>query len=212
MRLQFKSQVNKGYSIVETMVAVSIFLVIVLAGMNAIFNANLVSHKSEDLRSIVDNMNFIMEEMSRNIRTGSSYHCIDANNGGFNNLDIPASCEFGGAFAFEETNGDPDSPKDQWVYKIESSDGGLTYNLYKSTDSGASFVQLNPSQVILHSNLGEGVSGFKVLGAESPDAIPANTQQPLVVIRLIGEIRYKDKISPFSLQTTVSQRLVDVGE
>jgi prepilin-type N-terminal cleavage/methylation domain-containing protein len=207
-----KIKINKGYTILETMVAISIFLVVVLAGMNAIFNANLVSHKSEDVRSIVDNMNFILEEMSRNIRTGYNYHCVDANNNSFTNLDTPSSCSLGGAIAFEETSGDPNNPLDQWVYKIESTNGGKTYNLLKSTDSGASFVQLNPSQVALHSNLGEGVSGFRVLGAESPDAIPSNTQQPLVVIRLIGEIRYNDKVSPFSLQTAVSQRLVDVGQ
>ncbi|MDQ3076059.1 MAG: hypothetical protein M3Q34_02935 [bacterium] len=203
---------NTAYTIVETMVSVSIFLVVVLAGMNAIFNANLISHKSEDIRSIVDNMNFVLEEMSRSIRTGYNYHCVDGANGGFANLDIPASCEFGGAIAFEEASGNPDNPGDQWVYKIESTDGGSTYNILKSIDAGASFVQLNPSQIILHSSLGEGISGFKVLGAESPDALPSNLQQPLVVIRLIGEIRYKNTVSPFSLQTTVTQRLVDVGQ
>lgn len=191
--------------------AVSVFLVVVLGGMNAIFNANLISHKSEDVRSIVDNMNFILEEMSRSIRTGYNYHCVDANNGGIS-LDMPASCALGGAIAFEETTGDPLNPGDQWVYKIESTDGGVTYNILKSIDSGANFVQLNPSQVILHSVLGEGVSGFKVLGAEPPDFVPSNLQQPLVVIRLIGEIRYRDTVSPFSLQTAVSQRSADVGQ
>jgi hypothetical protein len=201
---------SSGYTIIETMLSVSIFIIIVLSGMNAVFNANLVSHKSEDIRSIIDNMNFVMEEMSRNLRTGYNFHCINSNNGGFTNLDTPLSCDLGGAIAFEEASGDPLNPNDQWVYKIESTDGGATYNIKKSTDGGATYVQLNSSQLILHSTLGEGVSGFRVLGAESTHATPTNTQQPLAMIRLIGEIRYNNSVSPFALETTVSQRLVDL--
>lgn len=201
---------NKGYTIIETMVSIAIFLIVVLAGMNAIFNANLVSHKSEDIRSIVDSMNFILEEMSRSLRTGYTYHCIS--DGDFSRIDYALSCELGGAIAFEEAHGNANTPEDQWIYKIESSDGGRTFNILKSVDGGANFVQLNPSQVILYSALGQGVSGFKVLGAESPGATPSNTQQPLIVIRLVGEIHYKNTISPFSLQTSVSQRLIDVGQ
>jgi hypothetical protein len=122
----------------------------------------------------------------------------------------PLSCDLGGAIAFEEASGDPLNPNDQWVYKIESTDGGATYNIKKSTDGGATYVQLNSSQLILHSTLGEGVSGFRVLGAESTHATPTNTQQPLAMIRLIGEIRYNNSVSPFALETTVSQRLVDL--
>ena len=44
-------------------------------------------------------------------------------------------------------------------------------------------------------------SGFSVIGAEADD-----NQQPLVTIRLNGKITYQGKSTPFSIQTSVSQR------
>src|SRR4026209_1259047 len=65
-----------GYTVIETMIAVSLFIIIVIAGMGALLNANLLHQKSRDMRSIIDNLSFVMEDMSRNIRTGTNYYCI----------------------------------------------------------------------------------------------------------------------------------------
>src|SRR3972149_4215789 len=65
-----------GYTIIETMIAISLFLVIIMAGMGELLNANLLHQKSQNMRSIIDNLSFIMEDMSRNLRTGSKYYCI----------------------------------------------------------------------------------------------------------------------------------------
>ena len=69
-----------GYTIIETMIAITLFIIIVMAGMGALLNANLLHQKSQDMRSIVDNLSFVMEEMSRNLRTGFDYQCFDASN------------------------------------------------------------------------------------------------------------------------------------
>ena len=49
-----------GYTIIETMVAVSIFLIVIMYGMGALLNANLLHQKSQDLRSILDILSFII--------------------------------------------------------------------------------------------------------------------------------------------------------
>ena len=196
-----KARKKGGYTIIETMISVSLFLVILLAGIGAVLNANLLSNKSEDLRSITDNLTFIMEEISRNLRTGYTYHCID--DGDFTNLDFGDSCEVGGAIAFEEAFGDPADGGDQWVYKIESVDGGQTYDISKSVDSGLTWTQLNIPEITLTST-----SSFSVLGAEPP---PGDTQQPHVIIRLIGEIDHRGSVSTFSMQTSIASRLVDIA-
>jgi type II secretory pathway pseudopilin PulG len=195
-----KSWKSRGYTIIETMIAVSVFLVIILSGMGALLNANLLDNKSKEMRSIMDNLSFIMEDISRNLRTGYNYHC-----GSLSNLDNPESCANGGILAFEEASGNVETTNDQWVYKIESTDGGATYNISKSVLGGAlgSFVQLNSSEIVLQS-----VSGFSVFGAQPPFS---NNQQPLVIIRLIGIINSKDTVTPFSLQTSVSQRFLDIA-
>lgn len=193
---------NQGYTIIETMIAVSLFLVVTMAGMTALLNANLVNKKSQNMRSIMDSLNFIMEDMSRNLRVGYNYHCISSGLEGFGpQITEPQSCVSGGIIAFENDLGDPELDSDQWMYKIESPDGIKPYNIYKSTDSGSNWVQLNPDEIIIDPN-----SFFSVTGAEAP---PDSTQ-PFVTIKLKGNINFKNTTTPFNIRTAVSQRVIDI--
>ena len=190
---------ESGYTIIETMIAVSIFLVVIMSGMGALLNANLLHRKSQDIRSILDNLNFVMEDMSRSLRTGYNYQCFTPADSLLSpaTLDIPESCASGWAIVFEVSEGNPATFDDQWAYYI-SSDG----KIFKSIDGANSFIQLTPDEVIVNP-----ISGFSVLGAEPP---AANTQQPLILIKLVGSIATRDVTTPFSLQTSVSQRLLDI--
>lgn len=194
-----------GYTIIETMIAVSLFLIIVVTGIGALLNANLAHNKSADMRSIMDNLTFIMEDISRNARTGYDYRCytgpLDFSDP---QVATPQSCASGWALAFEEAHGDKLSLDDQWVYKIESV-GGEPFAIYKSTQGGAkgTFYKISDSAVRISPD-----STFSVLGAENP--LYPDQQQPMITIRLMGEIEYKGVLTPFSLQTSVTQRLIDI--
>jgi len=194
---------TKGYTIIETMIAVSLFIVIVLSGMGSLLNANLLYQKSGNMRSIMDTLSFIMEDMSRNIRTGYHYRCYFNVNGTIDPLavNIPRSCPTGWGLAFEAANGNTVPNSDQWVYYIGTYNGKA--GIFKSVDGSASFVQLSPDEVTVDLT----ASQFSVLGAE---ASPGNQQQPLVTIKLVGTINVKNVVTPFSLQTSVSQRLLDL--
>ena len=176
------------------MIANSIFLVVVTIGMGALLNASAIHQKSQDMRSIMDNLSFIMEDMSRNIRTGYDYHCID--NGDISRTD-PHSCSVDGkGISFKSATGP------QWIYQI--TDNGTLFDIRKFSDGYTSNpIQLNPAEVQLTSD-----SGFWITGAESPSS-SSDTQQPFVTIRLVGVITYKGADTPFSLQTSVSQRQLD---
>jgi hypothetical protein len=188
---------NRGYTIIETMISVSLFLIIITSGMTALVNANSLHQKSQDIRSIMDNLSFIMEDMSRNLRLGRGYHCGDSVS-----IESPKSCTSAGIIYFEESlAGVSGNASDQWGYKVESIDG-TNFNISKTEDGGASWFQLNPPEVKLKS-----FSGFAVLGAEAPSG---NSQQPFVTIRLIGTITTKNIVTPFSLQSSVSQRVLDI--
>ncbi|MBP6883991.1 MAG: hypothetical protein KBC06_02050 [Candidatus Pacebacteria bacterium] len=189
-----------GYTIIETMISISLFIVVVMVGMESLLNANVVHQKSQDMSSIIDNMNFIMEDMSRNIRTGYNYHCITIGEDIYtSNLSSPKSGASCWGIAFESARGDTSDPNDQWVYVINAS-----HNVLKSevgASGASSFMQLNPDLEVVM----DAVSGFSVLGAEAP----SDTQQPFANIRLVGKITYKSVITSFALQSSVSQRLVD---
>ncbi|MBU0611912.1 prepilin-type N-terminal cleavage/methylation domain-containing protein [Patescibacteria group bacterium] len=189
---KINSKRNAGFTIIEMMIAISVFLVVIMFGMGSLLNANLIHRKSQDVRSIMDNLSFIMEDMSRNLRTGYNYHCIDDDN--FTAIDTPRSCSDGGGFgiAFETSLGE------RWVYYI-SEDG-----VFRSTEApyepDETYVELTSDRIIIDSGT------FTVVGAEAGD-----DQQPLIIIGLAGRIESPKGDTPFSLQTSVSQRLLDIG-
>ncbi len=184
-----------GYTIIETMIAVSLFIIVIMSGMGALLNANLLHKKSQNMRSIIDSLTFVTEDISRNLRTGYNYHCLSA--GQTNLPTTPKSCASGVGIAFESApDGVPNDNSDQWVYYVYSG------KLYKSTDGTATVVQLTPDEVSISSS-----SSFSVLGAEPP---PGDNQQPFVIIRLLGTITYKNITTPFSLQMSASQRSIDI--
>ena len=191
MKKYFTQNNKAGYTIIETMIAVSLFIIIVTIGIGALLNANLLHQKSQDMRSIMDNLSFILEDMSRNLRTGYNYHCIDDGNITATNAH---SCISGGGISFKSA-----LDGSQWVYVIYQ-DG----TIQKSTSGGAdgTFTILTLDEIKIDS-----ISGFSVLGAESP---PSDSQQPFITIRLVGTITYQGVVTSFSLQTAVSQRMIDV--
>jgi len=186
-----------GYTLIETMIAISIFLIIVMIGMNALLNANLLYNKSKDMRSILDNMSFTMEDMSRNLRTGVNYYCVSTLNDSGDNGTNTRSCTSGIGVSFKPATGGS-----EWTYYIyPDPNNSNIYRLFKIVDG--STVQLTPDEVSI-----DPVSSFSVLGAE-PYA-RGDLQQPFVTIHLVGTITYKTVVTPFSLQTSVSQRQLDI--
>ena len=163
---------KSGFTIIEMMIAIAIFLIVVMIGMGALLNDNAIHRKTQNTRSIMDNLSFIMEDMSRNIRTGSEY-----------SLDGDTSFSF--LPANETTN--------HWKYSFS----GL--NLEKTDSSGTSV--LNSPEISFSTG-----SGFTVVGQNLSD-----DQQPFVTIRLVGKVSSPNGDIPFNLQTSVSQRAIDIA-
>src|SRR3989344_4781222 len=110
---------NTGYTILETMIAVSLFLVVAVSGMGTLLNANLLHQKSNDMRSIMDNLSFIMEDMSRNLRTGYNYYCITGADT-LSDVSTKKSGQTCWGVAFELATGSPSNQNDQWVYYVDN--------------------------------------------------------------------------------------------
>ena len=199
-----KLQRSGGYTLIETMIAISLFIIIIMAGMGALLNANLLHQKSQSMRSIMDSMSFSMEDISRNLRTGYNYHCINGADLELSTITTPIADGSCWGIAFEYQDGSSTTSNDQWVYFVGKYLSDPISGIYKSTNGGASFVKLTPDEVVIDSTL----SSFSIVGAQPP---PGDTKQPFVTIKLVGKISFKNIETPFSLQTSVSQRVIDVG-
>ena len=203
MKITTKKQ-NKGFTLLELMVSIGLFVVIVTIGIQAMLNTGNNYRKTQDLRSSMDGLSFVMEEMARNIRLGSLYHC-KAFTG---TMELPQDCdsltENSLSIAFENVDGTPfdetgSNLEDQFIYRFIETDG--IGRIEKSTDGGDSFLNMTPIDI----DIDLSKSGFSVTGAEDPsDGI-----QPSVLIRASGVVTTKNNNTNFSIQTTVSQRAIE---
>ncbi len=184
----------RGFTLVEMIVAVAVFSIVMTVSVGALLALVDANRKAQSLKSVIDNLNFAVENMSRNIRVGTRYHC-DASVFPTGAIDAPQNCPAGGALlAFEAHDGDPSSSSDQVVYRFRGS------SIERSLDGGTSFLPITAPEVSI-SNL-----TFYLTGASGSDSI-----QPLVTITMHGTAGVNDRTrTEFNLQVTVSQRLIDV--
>ncbi len=65
-----KKKSQKGFTLIEMMVSVSIFAIVVMISMGAIFTVVDSNKKAQSLKSVMNNLNFALETMTRTIKTG----------------------------------------------------------------------------------------------------------------------------------------------
>jgi prepilin-type N-terminal cleavage/methylation domain-containing protein len=75
MRYFFNKIKNQksGFTLIELMVATSIFMMIMLMAMGSIVVSGNASKRTQKLRYAMDNVNFALESMTRSIRMGTNY-------------------------------------------------------------------------------------------------------------------------------------------
>ncbi len=161
---QIKNQ--NGFTLLEAMVSIAIFSIIMVIGVSALLSVNSANKKSKNLRTVMDNLNFAMEDIARNFKLGSSYHCYDDNidapiiqsgQGGAPNdfFAIPQDCSTVGhtgslVASVEPMSARPDQYADltsgianaenQVVYMFDNTDNATDVcTLKKSSDGGATF-------------------------------------------------------------------------
>ncbi len=210
---EFKKE-NRGFTMIEMMIATTLFAIIMIIGIGAVLNVNSTHKKSQTLRAVIDNVHFITEDMARSMRIGANYRCpaglpVGAVLDGEGNLlsapisdGAPQNCSFNPVsntltFAFDPVGADfndTDDVSDQVIYAMSGQ------GVFKSINGGTDFLKLTPPELQIDITK----SGFVVLGTG------VDGMQPRVTIRLAGEVEYRPGITTlFNLQTTVTQRVLD---
>ncbi|MBI4692294.1 MAG: type II secretion system protein [Candidatus Terrybacteria bacterium] len=68
---------NKGFTLIEMIVAVGVFTVAITLSLASFLNISAIQKKAEAFRLVNNNLNFALEAMVREIKTGSNYSSID---------------------------------------------------------------------------------------------------------------------------------------
>jgi prepilin-type N-terminal cleavage/methylation domain-containing protein len=87
---------NKGFTLIEIIVSLAVFTMVAVIAVGAFLKITDANKKSQTLKTAINNINFAMESMTREMRVGSGYHCDDdvRVNFGIKNSDhlLPKPC------------------------------------------------------------------------------------------------------------------------
>lgn len=183
---------SRGFTLIELLVASTLFSIVMIVSIGSLVSINDSNKKSQISRTVIDNLNFAMENMTRNMRVGSDYHC----DYGVAPITSPRDCASGAdSFVFEGYKGKVSNTGDQIVYRLNNT----TRQIESSSNSGNTFIPITAPELSID------VLQFYTTGASVNDG-----KQPRVVITITGTATFKTGIqTKINLQSTVSQRKLD---
>jgi prepilin-type N-terminal cleavage/methylation domain-containing protein len=190
---------QKGFTLIELMVATSIFMMVMLMAMGSLIVSSNAAKKSQSLRLTMDNVNFALETMTRSLRTGTNYSCVYS--GGSIDLSTtppPSDCPLesnkpGSLVAFVPAVTDPNNPPLPLAYQKVARPSGGTSTLQRCDQNGCT--DIVSAQVDVED------LRFYVDGSRPDDFI-----QPKVYIMMRGTVLIKGEPTSFAVQTIASQR------
>jgi prepilin-type N-terminal cleavage/methylation domain-containing protein len=185
---------KRGFTLVEMLVSVAIFAVVAVIALGALLAMSESNRKAEALKSVMNNLAFAMDSMTRTIRTGYDYTCdssleeVDCQSGS-NYLRLKDAYDDVVEYRFSQGN-----ECDNNVGCIERKG---------STDNG--FVPLTAKEVVVTD------MSFFLLGSQRYNPNKVDTTQPKVTIILHGYASSTAvQKTEFDIQTTVTQRIYDL--
>lgn len=189
---------TKGFTLIEIMVSVGIFATVMVIALGALLAMSESDRKAQTIKSVINNLNFSLDAMTRGMRTGTDYHCDVAQG----TLTSPLNCG-AGVSATSMAFLSADNQTVQYCRGNRSpaacSSSGTAILVKKGAGAWA---PLTASEVLI-TNLQFFVTGAGTTGS-------GQYIQPYVVILLSGRVQVSaSQNSDFDLQTSVTQRLYD---
>ena len=175
------NEMRKGFTLIELMVAISIFIVVMTISMGSILGIFDANRKSRSLKTVLNNLNLSIESMSKEMRFGTNYHC------GSGNVEVPQNC-----------------PSGETLISFLSSDNvQITYRLnnqvIEKKTGNDPYIAITAPEIVIDDLV------FYALGAGTGD-----TLQPKVLIKIQSHSGTDKSRSNFTLETLVSQRAFDI--
>lgn len=198
--------VRKGFTLVELLVSVAVFVLVVTLSTGALFSAQTLNVRLQQTQIVLDSVNLGIETMLRDIRYGSNFYCTNV----AQNISGRQSCSYaagigGTVLIFTPPValvGSTNSTLDRVAYFVSN---GIFYkNEYPSGGNARVNIQITPIDVTVNPVT------FWVSGSESTSSSDYN--QPAITISFSGvTIPAKNTTIPvsFNVQTTISPRAVD---
>jgi prepilin-type N-terminal cleavage/methylation domain-containing protein len=210
---------QSGFTLVEMIVSLAIFAIVVTVSVGALLVLVGTNQRLQGEQSVMTNLSFALDSMTREIRTGSHYFCVSEASASsltspFNNasdLDrqlgqLTSDCPQGGGtndyhgLSFIEGGDSITGVADRILYFFDST----THTVYRRVGSG-------PAQSIVSPEVHIVDFEFFVTGSENLQTSgAAATRQPTVTLYIRASENADGSGKLFEVQSTVTQRTLDV--
>lgn len=175
---------KRGFTLVEIVVSLAIFSVVSLVAVGSLLKIVDVNKRAQSLKTAVNNVNFTMESMVRDMRVGFDYRCDI-------NFDYGKDCNDQGVIVFN-TAYSGSAPSAAVAYRLSA--GVIQRADFNPTTGSVTYIPVTATNVT--------ITDFKV------SVFNTNTGIPYAQIYMAGKAGTIEKTtSSFEIMTTVSQRL-----
>ena len=189
---------RRGFTLLEILVAVSLFTVAIFIIIVTLFSISNAQKKALAIQNVQDNMRFAFEAMTKEIRTGKIFHC-----GTGTPLTNPANCQFpnpGASLSFLNTAGETVTYQRQGNQLVKSTTGTLPCD--EPLGPVQDCLKITSPQLVNITRLNFYVDG----------SVGGDNKQAIATIVMEGEVIGPPGVGTtnINLQTTVSKRgLID---
>lgn len=195
---------NSGFTLIEMLVAVGLFSVVMLVSVSAILSIIGNNKKAQGINNVVNNLNFAIESMVRDMKTGFLYKCqslpIELNT--TNLCATPGSPVDSVAF-FSTLSGANTQVEYRFIPPATTTDAVyVPGHIVKTTGGG--------SPVDLTSRTDVDIKSMKMY-INSPASGTVGASQPSIFLIIRGDANILDnQVTQFGLQTFISQRILNL--
>jgi prepilin-type N-terminal cleavage/methylation domain-containing protein len=184
---------RRAFTLVEILVVIGLFSTISTLSLGALFNAQAINTRLQETQSILDNINLSVLSVSREVRFGTEFSCVDTSiympnitdylrypNIILDHVAVPHNCAYtdnksGNLLAFKKS--DAENSSDRTIFYVEN---GVLYKKDFPFGLQPTVYQMTSSDVEIRTLT------FYVEGAESSIAPIPDYKQPLVTMLLSG--------------------------
>ncbi len=194
-----RNNTDKGFTLIELLIATAVFVAIMTVSLGSVVSILDAGRKARSLKSVMTNLNFTIEVMSREIKFGTHYHCTqDGEVVVF--PPSPQNCTSTNGLVAQKAISFVTSEDVDVIYKLVGT------QIQKSIDGGVTFLGVTSPEIVIQD------LRFFVFNSFSQASTDPDEAQPRVTILVRGYAGERPSSqSNFMLQTTVSQRIPDIG-
>ena len=193
-------QPHSGFTLIELLVSISIFTVVITIAVGALLVLVEANTRAQNIQSAVTNVNFVLDSIAREVRTGNGFHCASSDMTGSLSLDEHQDCPTGGTYLSVVEGGESltGSGGGRIAYRFNGTDGTVD----RRVENG-SWLPMTAEEVTITELT------FYVFDSEGSAAGDDEQARATIVIEGYAGALASDR-SSFRLQTTVSKRIIDV--